>query len=252
MEDCSIGQSAVVWVRKPNFGSFFCGEPFVCQVRMSSDPSELFIVSYCAWLWNWLIFSSEMTKTPSPPRPAAKVSWSWTSFRNGWTNNLGTLNRWKKTIPRAETVSSAPRQTWPARRGTRCMRWWSGMARLITWMARMFEAVVIWKCLRCLFFETTSTCRLIYRPQWWLCFRGSSDFSLKNEEGFFPWKRLSRLISTPYDKTPTSPHLEHIQSVQPPLINRYSRINYSSISDWSNCGRFNCSALFCFFILLQE
>ena len=28
-EDCSTGQSAVVWVRKPNFGSFCCGQPFV-------------------------------------------------------------------------------------------------------------------------------------------------------------------------------------------------------------------------------
>ena len=27
MEDCSTGQSAVVWVRKPNFGSFCCGQP---------------------------------------------------------------------------------------------------------------------------------------------------------------------------------------------------------------------------------
>ena len=30
LEDCSIGQSAVVWVRKPNFGSFCCGKPFAC------------------------------------------------------------------------------------------------------------------------------------------------------------------------------------------------------------------------------
>ena len=50
---CSIGQSAVVWVRKPNFGSFCCDQPFVCQ--LSSGPPGFFTFSYCAWLWNWLI-----------------------------------------------------------------------------------------------------------------------------------------------------------------------------------------------------
>ena len=32
MEYYSIGQSVVVWVQKPNFGSFCCSQPFVCQV----------------------------------------------------------------------------------------------------------------------------------------------------------------------------------------------------------------------------
>ena len=50
MEDCSIGQSAVVWVRKPNFGSFCCGQPFVCQVWLLSCPPECFTFSYCAWI----------------------------------------------------------------------------------------------------------------------------------------------------------------------------------------------------------
>ena len=55
MEDSSIGQSAVVWVWKPNFGKFRCSQPFVCQVWLSSDWPEVFTFSYCAWLWKWLI-----------------------------------------------------------------------------------------------------------------------------------------------------------------------------------------------------
>ena len=42
MENCSIGQSAVVWVRKPNFGSFYGGQQFVYQVWLWSDPPECF------------------------------------------------------------------------------------------------------------------------------------------------------------------------------------------------------------------
>ena len=55
MEDCSIGHGAVVWVRKPNFGSFCCSQPFGRQVWLSSGPPEMFTLSHCAWLWNWLI-----------------------------------------------------------------------------------------------------------------------------------------------------------------------------------------------------
>ena len=53
----SVSQScsAVVWVWKPNFGSFRCSQPFVCQVWLSSAWPECFTFSYCAWLWNWLI-----------------------------------------------------------------------------------------------------------------------------------------------------------------------------------------------------
>ena len=36
MEDCSIGEWAVVRVRKPNFGSFCCDQTFVCQVQSGS------------------------------------------------------------------------------------------------------------------------------------------------------------------------------------------------------------------------
>ena len=36
MENCSIGQSAVVWVRKANTGSSCCCQPFVCEVWLSS------------------------------------------------------------------------------------------------------------------------------------------------------------------------------------------------------------------------
>ena len=42
IEDCSTGQSAVVWVGRRNFWSFCC-------------LPEVFIFSCCAWLWNWLI-----------------------------------------------------------------------------------------------------------------------------------------------------------------------------------------------------
>ena len=54
MKNCSIGQGAVVWVRKPNFGSFWCGQSFVYQVWLFSGPPEFSTFSYCAWLWDWL------------------------------------------------------------------------------------------------------------------------------------------------------------------------------------------------------
>ena len=44
MEDCSIGQIAVAWVRRPNFESFCCEQPFVCQVSLSSGPSEISVL----------------------------------------------------------------------------------------------------------------------------------------------------------------------------------------------------------------
>ena len=48
--------------RKPNFGRFCCSEPFVCQVWLSS---EYLIFSYCAWVWNWLIWSFSIhSKSP--------------------------------------------------------------------------------------------------------------------------------------------------------------------------------------------
>ena len=52
MEDCSISQSALVRVRKPDFGSFCCGQPFIGQVWLSSGPPEFLTFSYCAWWWN--------------------------------------------------------------------------------------------------------------------------------------------------------------------------------------------------------
>ena len=58
MEDCSIDQSAVVWVQKPNFGSSCCGQSLVCRVWLSSSSPEFFyfsIFNHCAWFWNWLI-----------------------------------------------------------------------------------------------------------------------------------------------------------------------------------------------------
>ena len=61
---------AVVWVRKPNFGSFCCSQPFVCQVWLSSGPSEFFTFSYCASLWYWLIhvyLSIQLQPLPPPP-----------------------------------------------------------------------------------------------------------------------------------------------------------------------------------------
>ena len=44
-----------MWLWKPSFGSFCCGQPFVCQVWLSSGPPGSFTFSDCAWLWNWLI-----------------------------------------------------------------------------------------------------------------------------------------------------------------------------------------------------
>ena len=55
IKNCSTGQGAVVWVRKPNFGSFWCGQSFVYQVWLPSVPPEFSTFSYCAWLWNWFI-----------------------------------------------------------------------------------------------------------------------------------------------------------------------------------------------------
>ena len=40
MEDCSTGQSAAVWVWKPNFGSFCCGQPFEYKLWLSGGKSE--------------------------------------------------------------------------------------------------------------------------------------------------------------------------------------------------------------------
>ena len=55
IEDCSTGKTVVVWVRKPNFESYYCGQSLVCQVWLSSGPPQFFPFSYCAWLGNWLI-----------------------------------------------------------------------------------------------------------------------------------------------------------------------------------------------------
>ena len=51
MEDCSIGQRAVVWVRKPNFESFYCGKP-LCQFHCPVVRQNVWLL---LWLWNWLI-----------------------------------------------------------------------------------------------------------------------------------------------------------------------------------------------------
>ena len=54
MEDCSIDLTTLVWVRRSNFGSFCCSQPFICQVWLSSGPPGFFTFCYYAWLWNWL------------------------------------------------------------------------------------------------------------------------------------------------------------------------------------------------------
>ena len=46
MEDCPIGQSAAMWVRKQNFLRFCCGQPLVCQVWLSNGPPEFVTFSY--------------------------------------------------------------------------------------------------------------------------------------------------------------------------------------------------------------
>ena len=55
MEDCSTGESVVVWVRIPNIRSFCCSQPFVHQVLLCCGLPEVLSFSYCAWLWNWFI-----------------------------------------------------------------------------------------------------------------------------------------------------------------------------------------------------
>ena len=59
MEDCSTGESVVVWVRKPNIGSFCCSQPFVHQVWLCCGPPECLTFSYCAWLWSGLLRTSK-------------------------------------------------------------------------------------------------------------------------------------------------------------------------------------------------
>ena len=60
IKHCSTGKSAVLWELKPKSSSFCCGQPFVCQVWLSSGPPECFAFSDCALLWNWLItFSAQ-------------------------------------------------------------------------------------------------------------------------------------------------------------------------------------------------
>ena len=59
MKNCSIGQGAVMWVWKPNFGRFCCGQPFVCQVWLSSGLPEYSTSTYCTWLWNCLLSPQE-------------------------------------------------------------------------------------------------------------------------------------------------------------------------------------------------
>ena len=55
MEDWFIGQGAVVWVRKPNFGSFCWSQLFICQVWLCCGLPEFLTFRYCTWLSNWLI-----------------------------------------------------------------------------------------------------------------------------------------------------------------------------------------------------
>ena len=70
-EDCSNGESAVVWVRKLNLGSFCCSQPFVCQVWLCCGLPEFLTFSYWAWLWNWcfvllLVYTSSASRVMSP------------------------------------------------------------------------------------------------------------------------------------------------------------------------------------------
>ena len=48
IEDCSIGHSAVIWVRSPDLGKLLlCSQPFARNVKCTFN--------YCTWLWNWLV-----------------------------------------------------------------------------------------------------------------------------------------------------------------------------------------------------
>ena len=43
MENCSIWPNSSCWVQKPNFGSFCCDQPFVCQIWLSNQwPAGIF------------------------------------------------------------------------------------------------------------------------------------------------------------------------------------------------------------------
>ena len=55
MEDSFIGQNVVVWVWRPNYGSFCCSQLFVHQVWLSTGLPEVFTPSCWVWLWIWLI-----------------------------------------------------------------------------------------------------------------------------------------------------------------------------------------------------
>ena len=50
MEDCSIGQRAVVSTRKLKCVRFCCSQLFVCLVWLSNGLPELFTFSDCTWL----------------------------------------------------------------------------------------------------------------------------------------------------------------------------------------------------------
>ena len=62
MEDCSIGQSAVVWVQKPNFGSLnvAASRSYSTSSWLCCGPPEFLSFSNCAWLPNCLIDFSLM------------------------------------------------------------------------------------------------------------------------------------------------------------------------------------------------
>ena len=86
MEDCSINQSAVVWVWKPNFGNFCCGQPFERQVWLSSGPRKCLRFSYCAWLSNWLVEQSSIlsAKFDSVQWPTEMFNFSYCAWLWNW------------------------------------------------------------------------------------------------------------------------------------------------------------------------
>ena len=62
---CAVAKSEIFWRPQQKFGFHIHTTALwpvktvfhsVCQVWLSSGPPESFTFSYCAWLWNWLIW----------------------------------------------------------------------------------------------------------------------------------------------------------------------------------------------------
>ena len=103
LEDCSAGQGAVVWVWKPNFGSFCCGRLFVCQVWLCSSPPKCFNFRDCEWLSNSCIvvvasearsFTDQVIVQHNSPR-VSLTKFVYFFSRESLTNRLASWTCWE-------------------------------------------------------------------------------------------------------------------------------------------------------------